>query len=397
MIMSGGSDARWNPRRSGRIVAAFVGSGVAGLATLFVAFPSEAKTPGSTYCYYGTCHRVKTIAETQSLIGTKEVVQASFYDDCKSDPLNPCGLTSSGETFRPDRPDNAASPIYPDGTTLLVWSAQSKEAVVLRVNNAGPYWGGRKLDVSRAAADALGFRPVGVAELQIHVLDAPSKQEATYERYRRYRAVPGPVGKYASLDEARLTLAVMEAFDTMPATELVQVADASAALANTVGQDVLKIELPAQMVVASAEPVRAKSKTVQRRLDAKAKRLASKRKSHYARRGGMRRSTVASRRQARGSRYAMARKASPSRRIARSRATSRNGIATRQVRGRRPVITRSVKRNYRRMAEAQLPNMDDRRGPLHSPRLLRDLPVQGLREERSPRINLPAGGPVQVV
>ena len=34
-----------------------------------LAAPAEAKTPGSTYCFYGKCHRVKTIAETQALVG----------------------------------------------------------------------------------------------------------------------------------------------------------------------------------------------------------------------------------------------------------------------------------------------------------------------------------------
>jgi hypothetical protein len=31
--------------------------------------PAAAKTPGSTYCYFGVCHRVKTIEETRALIG----------------------------------------------------------------------------------------------------------------------------------------------------------------------------------------------------------------------------------------------------------------------------------------------------------------------------------------
>ncbi|MHA1573991.1 MAG: hypothetical protein ACTSX8_08350, partial [Alphaproteobacteria bacterium] len=29
-----------------------------------IATQAEAKTPGSTYCYHGICHRVKTIEET---------------------------------------------------------------------------------------------------------------------------------------------------------------------------------------------------------------------------------------------------------------------------------------------------------------------------------------------
>src|SRR5690606_32866520 len=79
---------------------------------------ASAKTPGKTYCINGVCHRVKTIAEMETLVGHEEVVVASYYDDCKVDKHNPCTALSSGEEFRPDLPDNAASPVYPNGTIL---------------------------------------------------------------------------------------------------------------------------------------------------------------------------------------------------------------------------------------------------------------------------------------
>ncbi len=173
-----------------------------------IAFPAHlgtdasAKTPGSTYCFYKTCHRVKTIAETQALIGKEHTLPASFYDDCKSDRYNPCGLTSSGEVFRPSAPDNAASPIYPDGTKLLVWSPASGRALVLRINNAGPYWGNRTLDVSRAAAETLGFKSRGVANLKARILEAPSKADATYNKHRSYEHVPGDIGVYETFAAA---------------------------------------------------------------------------------------------------------------------------------------------------------------------------------------------------
>jgi len=186
-------------------------SGLVGLLPVGVA---TAKTPGSTYCFYDTCHRVRSIAETQAMAGRTEQLVASFYDDCRRDKYNPCGLTSSGEAFRPEKADNAASPVYPDGTTLLVFNATTKKAAVVRVNNAGPYWGNRKLDLSRAAADKLGFRKHGVAKLQVKVLKAPSKADATYKRNRKYEPVPGYVGQFASLDAAHgglMSVAALEA------------------------------------------------------------------------------------------------------------------------------------------------------------------------------------------
>jgi rare lipoprotein A len=164
---------------------------------------AEAKTPGKTYCFYGKCHRVKTISETEALVGTETTLMASHYDSCKRDRYNPCGLTSSGEAFDSDAPNNAASPIYPDGTTLLVWAPDTKASIVMRVNNAGPYWGNRMLDVSRGAAEVLGFAGQGVAKLMVRVIDAPTVAEATYKKNRTYDPVPGYIGQFASLDEAQ--------------------------------------------------------------------------------------------------------------------------------------------------------------------------------------------------
>ena len=174
-----------------------VGAGVMGES-------AGAKSPGQTYCFYGTCHKVKSIEEMRALVGAEETVEASFYDSCARDPYNPCGLTSSGEVFHADAADNAASPIYPDGTKLLVWSPDTQQALVVRVNNAGPYWGGRTLDVSRAAAEKLGFLAQGVSEVRIRVLEAPNEAEATYQRERTYNPVPGHLGRFASLEEAAL-------------------------------------------------------------------------------------------------------------------------------------------------------------------------------------------------
>ncbi len=170
---------------------------------------AEAKGPGRSYCFYKTCHRVKTIAETQALIGKDIKLIASHYDNCRRDRFNPCGLTSSGERFASESPDNAASPILPDGTIALVWSKYTRQAVVLRINNAGPYWGNRKLDLSRAAARKLGIG--GVGEVTLRVLKAPTAAEARYVKNRVYERVPGPIGEFASLDAAHAAMSVMVA------------------------------------------------------------------------------------------------------------------------------------------------------------------------------------------
>ena len=196
---------------------------VSAAATLIVsatAVPTaDAKSPGSRYCFHGYCHRVGSLAQTDTLVGWRGYVQASYYDSCHRDRLNPCGLTSSGAVFRADLPDNAASPLLPDGTVILAYNPKTGDASVLRITNAGPYSGERKLDVSRAAAEKLGFRKQGVAGLVISVLQSPTSAEASYARRRVYPIVPGYLGKFATVDTAIETAQVR--FDLRESEQLV--------------------------------------------------------------------------------------------------------------------------------------------------------------------------------
>jgi rare lipoprotein A len=166
--------------------------------------PSEAKIPGAVHCYNDICHQVRTIADTERRLGIIEPVMASFYDAPDRDRFNPRTETSSGERFAADADDNAASPIHPDGTVLLIWSPTTHAAAMVRINNAGPYFPGRSLDVSRGVAERLGFGDGGVMMLLSVVIAAPQPPDAAYVRGRVYPKVPGYFGTFASLDLARL-------------------------------------------------------------------------------------------------------------------------------------------------------------------------------------------------
>lgn len=171
-------------------------------ALTVVGTAAEAKTPGRKHCHGSVCHRVLTLGETTAELGKVRRLVASHYDDCRRDRFNPCGLTSSGEAFQASAPDNAASSIHPDGTILLVRNPATKIAAVIRVNNFGPFKGNRKLDLSRAAAERLGFAKRGVATLDVMVVQAPTTEEARYKRKRRYDRVPGVIGQFDSLETA---------------------------------------------------------------------------------------------------------------------------------------------------------------------------------------------------
>ena len=175
--------------RAERVRLACIGLSASALAAMALpvkfATPAEAKTPGSTYCYLRHLppredHRGDASARRRR----RGDLSPRTTTTAAHDRYNPCGLTSSGEQFHADRPDNTASPIYPDGTTLLVWSPDTERALVVRVNNAGPYWGNRTLDLSRAAAEKLGFEKSGVAKR------AGARDQGARARRRQLRREP---------------------------------------------------------------------------------------------------------------------------------------------------------------------------------------------------------------
>lgn len=78
--------------------------------------------------------------------------------------------TASGEIYDQNA-KTAAHRTLPLGTRVRVTALGSGRSVVVRINDRGPYKKGRVLDLSRAAAAALGMVDKGTAEVEIRVLD----------------------------------------------------------------------------------------------------------------------------------------------------------------------------------------------------------------------------------
>ena len=76
-------------------------------------------------------------------------------------------LTANGEVYD-QHAMTAAHKTLPFGTRLRVTNMANGQSVVVRINDRGPFVAGRDLDLSRAAADALGF--AGVATVRIEQL-----------------------------------------------------------------------------------------------------------------------------------------------------------------------------------------------------------------------------------
>ena len=77
--------------------------------------------------------------------------------------------TASGERFNMNAM-TAAHRTLPFGTRVRVTNKRNGRSVVVRINDRGPFSGGRILDVSKAAANRLGLIATGTAPVTLQVL-----------------------------------------------------------------------------------------------------------------------------------------------------------------------------------------------------------------------------------
>ena len=108
--------------------------------------------------------------------------------------------TANGEIYDMDRL-TAAHPTLPLPVYARVANLANGRAIVVRINDRGPYARDRILDLSRRSADALGFRKHGTAQVRVTYLGkAPLNGDDSYER--RYLASQG-WGQFAAAKKIR--------------------------------------------------------------------------------------------------------------------------------------------------------------------------------------------------
>jgi rare lipoprotein A (peptidoglycan hydrolase) len=78
-------------------------------------------------------------------------------------------LTASGEVFNQEK-FTAAHPTLPWGSRVKVTNLDNGKTVDVRINDRGPFGKGRIIDLSRAAARALGMVGRGITTVQIEWL-----------------------------------------------------------------------------------------------------------------------------------------------------------------------------------------------------------------------------------
>lgn len=92
--------------------------------------------------------------------------KASFYAD-KFEGSS----TASGEKYKHSKLTGAHKSL-PFGTKVRITNLTNNESVEVIINDRGPYVDDRIIDLSRSAADKLGFINQGLAEVRLEVIDA---------------------------------------------------------------------------------------------------------------------------------------------------------------------------------------------------------------------------------
>jgi rare lipoprotein A len=99
------------------------------------------------------------------LIAQIQTGKASFYAD-KFEGV----FTASGEKYRHNKL-TAAHKTLPFGTKVRVTNLENEKTVEVIINDRGPYVEERIIDLSKQAADELGFINKGLADVKIEVID----------------------------------------------------------------------------------------------------------------------------------------------------------------------------------------------------------------------------------
>lgn len=102
-------------------------------------------------------------------VTTPQVLQASTGQASWYGPGFYGGRTANGERLRPGTL-TAAHRTLPFGTRVRVTNLWNGRTAVVRINDRGPFYGNRVIDLAHGAAQELGVASTGVAQVKLEVL-----------------------------------------------------------------------------------------------------------------------------------------------------------------------------------------------------------------------------------
>lgn len=121
--------------------------------------------------------------------------------------------TANGEVFDMNRV-SAAHPTLPMPSLVEVTNLENDRRLVVRINDRGPFVKGRIIDLSRRAAELLGYRANGIARVRVRILTRDSR--AIAEAYGRGERPGVTVASAAPTRTARATEMTPRAFEDAP-------------------------------------------------------------------------------------------------------------------------------------------------------------------------------------
>ena len=113
--------------------------------------------------------------------------------------------TANGEVFDTNE-FTAAHKTLPFGTVVKVTSLENGKSTAVRINDRGPFIPGRIIDLSRAAAAAIGLAGKGVAKVRIEVLSPDSPEAAAVAVSRTAAIYSIQVAAFRNREYAELSL-----------------------------------------------------------------------------------------------------------------------------------------------------------------------------------------------
>lgn len=132
--------------------------------------PKEAVRQGrvknSPYVVKGNRYIPMSVAEASTY---EEVGIASWYGD-ETLRQKDGHMTANGEAFDPGKP-TAAHKLLPLPIHVKVTNLENNRSMVVRVNDRGPFYGDRMIDLSAGAAKKLGFYGKGTARVKVETVE----------------------------------------------------------------------------------------------------------------------------------------------------------------------------------------------------------------------------------
>jgi len=149
-----------------------------------------------------------TVACCGILLAGPLEANSSFKQEGKASWYKMGTQTANGERYDP-MGITAAHPSLPFDTKVRVTNPASGKSVVVRINDRGPFTGGRIIDLSQGAAQKINLVRAGVAKVSIEVLGSAAPVETASVDTAAAQAEPEPAAAEADpvRDEPLLLMA----------------------------------------------------------------------------------------------------------------------------------------------------------------------------------------------